>query len=79
VSLSTAIPLDPEWLSGIPGLENLVCEQLTTTFRSPTPSRTLAAVLRVLEDRDVELLELHARKARLEDVFLALTGDHAPN
>jgi len=24
VSLSTAIPLDPEWLSGIPGLEHLV-------------------------------------------------------
>jgi hypothetical protein len=35
--------------------------------------------MRVLEDRDVELLELHARKARLEDVFLALTGDRAPN
>jgi ABC-2 type transport system ATP-binding protein len=79
VSLSTSIPLDPEWLSGIPGLEEMSSANLTTTFRTPTPSRTIAAVMRVLEDRDVELLELHARKARLEDVFLALTGDRAPN
>jgi ABC-2 type transport system ATP-binding protein len=79
VSLSTSIPLDPEWLSSIPGLEELGSANLTTTFRTPTPSRTIAAVMRVLEDRDVELLELHARKARLEDVFLALTGDRAQN
>jgi len=79
VSLSTSIPLDSEWLSGIPELEELGSANLTTTFRTPTPTRTIAAVMRVLEDRDVELLELHARKARLEDVFLALTGDRPPN
>jgi ABC-2 type transport system ATP-binding protein len=79
VSMSTSIPLDAEWLSGIPGVDDLVCDNLTATFRTATPSRSIAAVMRVLEDRDVELLELHARKARLEDVFLALTGDRAPN
>ena len=79
VSLSTSISLESEWLSGIPGLDDLVCSNLTTTFRTLTPRRTLAAVMRVLEDRDVELLELHARKARLEDVFLALTGERTPH
>jgi ABC-2 type transport system ATP-binding protein len=79
VSLSTSVPLDPGWVSSIPGVDDLVCESLTTTFRTATASRTIAAVMRVLEDRDVELLELHARKARLEDVFLALTGERAPN
>jgi ABC-2 type transport system ATP-binding protein len=79
VSMSTSIPLDAEWLSGIPGVDDLVCDNLTATFRTATASRSIAAVMRVLDDRDVELLELHARKARLEDVFLALTGDRAPN
>jgi ABC-2 type transport system ATP-binding protein len=79
VSLSTSVPLDPDWVSSIPGVDDLLCESLTTTFRTATASRTIAAVMRVLEDRDVELLELHARKARLEDVFLSLTGERAPN
>jgi len=79
VSLSTSVPLDPEWVSSIPGVTDLLCESLTTTFRTATASRTIAAIMRVLEDRDIELLELHARKARLEDVFLALTGERAPN
>jgi len=79
VSLSTSLPLDPEWVSSIPGVDDLLCEGLMTTFRTTTASRTIAAIMRVLEDRDVELLELHARKARLEDVFLALTGERAPN
>jgi ABC-2 type transport system ATP-binding protein len=79
VLLSTSVPLDPEWVSSIPGVDDLLCEGLMTTFRTATASRTIAAIMRVLEDRDVELLELHARKARLEDVFLALTGERAPN
>ena len=47
------------------------------TFRTATVSRTLAALMRLLEERGIELLELHVRKATLEDVFIALTGDRA--
>jgi len=31
--------------------------------------------MQVVTDRGVDVLELHARKARLEDVFLALTSE----
>jgi ABC-2 type transport system ATP-binding protein len=79
VLLRTAKPLEREWLSVIPGVDDLVCEESTTTFRTSSASATLAGVLQVLADRGVELLELHARKARLEDVFLALTSDQPPH
>ncbi len=75
VSLRTAQPLDSAWLSIVPGLEDLVCEGSAATFRTTSASTTLAAVMQILADRGVELLELHARKARLEDVFLALTSE----
>ncbi len=75
VSMRTAPPLDREWLAAVPGVDDLVCEDSMVTFRTETPSTTLAAVMQGLADHGVELLELHARKARLEDVFLALTSE----
>ena len=75
VSLRTATPLGREWLAAVPGIEDLVCEDSMVTFRTETASTTLAAVMQGLADHGVELLELHARKARLEDVFLALTSE----
>jgi ABC-2 type transport system ATP-binding protein len=75
VSLRTAPALDREWLAAVPGVDDLVCEDSMVTFRTETASTTLAAVLQGLSDHGVELVELHARKARLEDVFLALTSE----
>ena len=75
VSLTTARPLEHAWLSGLPGLEDLVCEDLTVKFRTATISHTLAALMRLLDEHGVELTDLQVRKARLEDVFIALTGD----
>ena len=75
VSLRTAAPVDREWLAGLPGVDDLVYEDGMVRFRTETASTTLAAVMQGLADRGVELLELHARKARLEDVFLALTSE----
>jgi ABC-2 type transport system ATP-binding protein len=75
VLLRTAQPLDPKSLAVIPGIEDLVCENSTITFRTKTAGPTLSAVMKVVNDLGVEVLELHARKARLEDVFLALTAE----
>jgi ABC-2 type transport system ATP-binding protein len=77
VLLRTAQPLEIESLTVIPGLEDLVCENLTITFRTKTPGPTLSALMEIVNDRGVEVLELHARKARLEDVFLALTSEES--
>ena len=75
VHLRTAQPLDIESLAEIPGIEDLVSENSTITFRTTTAGPTLAALMRIVNDRGVEVLELHARKARLEDVFLAMTSE----
>jgi ABC-2 type transport system ATP-binding protein len=75
VSLTTARPLERAWLSDLPGLEDLVCEDMTVRFRTATISHTVAALMRLLDEHGVELTDLHVRKATLEDVFIALTGD----
>ncbi len=77
VLLRTAQPLEIESFASVPGIEDLVCENSTVTFRTKTPGPTLSALMQIVNDRGVEVLELHARKARLEDVFLALTSEEA--
>jgi ABC-2 type transport system ATP-binding protein len=75
VSLTTARPLERAWLSGVQGVDDLVCDDVTVRFRTPTVSRTVAALMQVLDDHGIELTDLQVRKATLEDVFIALTGD----
>ena len=77
VVLRTAQPLATESLARIPGVEDLHHENSTITFRTKTPAPTLSALMQVVSDLDVEVLELHARKAKLEDVFLALTSEES--
>jgi len=74
VTLRTNPAIDPDWLTNLAAIEELRVQDSTATFRTSTPAPTLAAVMGVLSGRGVDLLELHARKARLEDVFLALTS-----
>jgi len=77
VLLRTAQPLAIEALAGIPGIDDLNYENSTITFRTKTPAPTLSALMQVVSEKEIEVLELHARKARLEDVFLALTSDQS--
>jgi ABC-2 type transport system ATP-binding protein len=75
VTLRTSPAIDPEWLSDVPGIEDLMVQDSTATFRTSTPAATLAAAMQAVAARQADLLELHARKARLEDLFLALTSE----
>jgi len=75
VTLRSKPAIDPAWLTDVPGIEDLMVADSVATFRTSTPASTLAAAMQTLTIRGVELLELHARKAKLEDVFLALTTE----
>ena len=75
VTFRTRAAVDREWLSGVAGIEDLTVADSTATFRTSTPAATLAAVMQILAARGADLVELHARTARLEDVFLALTSE----
>jgi ABC-2 type transport system ATP-binding protein len=78
VLLRTAPPLGIELLAAVPGIDDLASENAAVTFRTKTPASTLSAVMQIVSEHQVEVLELHARKARLEDVFLALTSEESP-
>jgi ABC-2 type transport system ATP-binding protein len=73
VSLVTAVPFSRSLLERISGVEDLACDGARARFRTGSVNRTLAELTRLLEAHGVEPLELHVRKASLEDVFLDLT------
>ena len=75
VVLTTARPVDQVLLASVPGVENLVYEDLKARFHTATISRTIAGLMGLLDQQGVELTELQVRKATLEDVFIALTAD----
>jgi ABC-2 type transport system ATP-binding protein len=75
VSLATARPLEAAWLAELPGIQDLVCDNLEVRFRTSTISQALVALMRLLDVRGIELTQLQVRKATLEDVFLALTAN----
>jgi ABC-2 type transport system ATP-binding protein len=80
VTLITSGPIEPAKLVGLPGAGELAtsggasgpCEvRLQTT----NATATLAGLTRLIEASQVDVLELHVRKASLEDVFLQLTRE----
>jgi ABC-2 type transport system ATP-binding protein len=75
VTLVTERPLERSRLAGLPGVTELVCDADGTTVRFQTANApdTLAGLAPLLAAAGAELLDLHVRKASLEDVFLGLT------
>jgi ABC-2 type transport system ATP-binding protein len=74
VSLTTVPPLDPADVSGIQGVQELVCDGNRVRFTTLTVSRTVADLMSLVDARGVSIADLQVRKATLEDVFIELTG-----
>jgi ABC-2 type transport system ATP-binding protein len=78
VRLTTSRPIKAERLATLPAIANLqvdAAEAATARFETSNAVETLAALTRVIAEVRVDVLELHVRKASLEDVFLRLTRD----
>jgi ABC-2 type transport system ATP-binding protein len=75
VSLTTKPGLDHADLARVPGVEELVCDANRVRFKTMTVSRTIAALMSLVETRGVVIADLQVRKATLEDVFIELTGN----
>ena len=73
VTVVTARAIDPSMLAGISSVQDLRCDGTKASFRTLEVTRTLAAVLRALDEAGAEVTDLHVRKSRLEDLFLELT------
>jgi ABC-2 type transport system ATP-binding protein len=74
VRLTADAPVDPAVVLGLPGVSDVVCNGVEATFRIARPAPALAALTTSLAARGIEILGLTVRQARLEDVYLQLTG-----
>ena len=77
ITLTTSTPLATASLDRLPGISDLGIEGQTVAFRTGDVTRTLAQLIALVQAAGAEVRELHVQKARLEDVFLQLTGADA--
>jgi ABC-2 type transport system ATP-binding protein len=74
VSAITVRPLDGESLARLAGIHDLVCDGPRVRFTTLDLNRAIGELLALIEETRAGLVELHVRKASLEDVFIELTG-----
>jgi len=74
VSAVTVRPLDRAALERLAGIRDLTGEDGSIRFTTIDLNRAVADLLALIEERRAGLVELHVRKASLEDVFIELTG-----
>ena len=75
VRLVTARPLARATVATLPGAEEVQVDGALTTLQTARANETVVALAQLLAAQKNELLELHVRKASLEDVFLGLTQE----
>ena len=83
VTLVTADPIEASRLIALPGVSELTATNgehalgNDVRFKTSNATATLAALARLLDEMRATVVELHVRKASLEDVFLQLTRSGA--
>ena len=80
VSVITTRAIEPAKLAALPGVRAVANGTANHTgaevqLQSTNTTATLAGLARLLEELRIDVIELHARKASLEDVFLQLTRE----
>jgi ABC-2 type transport system ATP-binding protein len=78
VTLVTTRPIERSRLAALPGVSAVAGQADDhgageVRLQSINTTATLAGLARFLEEQRVDVVELHVRKASLEDVFLQLT------
>jgi ABC-2 type transport system ATP-binding protein len=78
VTLVTTQPIDSSRIVALPGVSEFrelggTAESSEVQFQTSNATTTLAALTRLIEEERANVVELHLRKASLEDVFLQLT------
>ena len=82
VTLVTSRPVESGRLAALPGVEELAIDpghDAMVRFQTSNATATLAALMRLLEETRIDVLDLQVRKASLEDVFLQLTREEGGN
>ena len=74
VSIATSMPLTRAAFAPLGEITGLHGDAGRWTFQCAHVTRTVAALMGLLEAAGIDVLELHVQKASLEDVFLELTS-----
>ncbi len=74
VHLVTSSPFERAVAASLPDGRDVEIDGLEARFRTSHVNRTLASLTARLDDLGIEVVELHVRKATLEEVFLELTA-----
>ena len=74
ITLVTSGRVERDALERLPGIRDIVSDGVRTTYAADDATRTVAALMTLLDTTGVAIAELHVRKASLEDVFIELTG-----
>jgi ABC-2 type transport system ATP-binding protein len=77
VTLLTAKQVAASRLAALPDIENLEIDGHVARFRTTNAGAMLAALTRLLDAEQTQIVDLHVRKGTLEDVFLRLTSEQA--
>jgi ABC-2 type transport system ATP-binding protein len=77
VSMTLDRAVDAASVATVAGISDVVCNAMDIRFRASNTTRALAGVMSRLDAQGIGVLELHVRKATLEEVFLELTGPPA--
>ncbi|MEO8483871.1 MAG: ABC transporter ATP-binding protein [Acidobacteriota bacterium] len=74
VTVVASRPLAAATFETLGDVDDLVVDGERARFHAAAPTRTVPLLLARLEQRGIELVELHVQKATLEDVFIELTA-----
>ncbi len=74
VTVSTAKPLAVQQLQSLPAIANADISGQGTWVTTTSVSQTVIALVKMLDEQQNELLDLHVHRPSLEDVFIELTG-----
>lgn len=78
VTLVTSRVVGENRLATLPAIEGLVCVENVARFRTTDAIAVLAALTRVLDAQQIDIVDLQIKRSSLEDVFLGLTrSDHS--
>jgi ABC-2 type transport system ATP-binding protein len=74
VSITVDRSVGRDVVADLPGLQELVVDDTAIRFRAANVTRAIADMTDRLDAQGIRLVELHVRKATLEQVFFELTG-----
>jgi ABC-2 type transport system ATP-binding protein len=74
ITLRTAVPVDLPQLQKLPSVNEATVVDGETQIKTSNVGRAVVEIAQFLDMQKNELLDLHVRRASLEDVFIELTG-----